>query len=185
MTIVVTDPAVGEALTLAEAKAHLRLDTDAEDALIESLIRVAREYLEAECGLSLLSQGFRLYLDGWPTGHAVLIRKHPVRTLEAVTLYGEDGLPEPVDLATVRLETAGRPARLHLGRIAAPNGVEVDFTAGFGEAGADVPDMLKRAMLVHIARMFEIRGAVSLAAQPAVVPEGYERLVAPWRRRAL
>jgi uncharacterized phiE125 gp8 family phage protein len=48
-----------------------------------------------------------------------------------------------------------------------------------------VPDVLKRAMLIHIAAMYELRGAVSRADQPATVPAGYERLIAPYRRRAL
>ena len=61
------------------------------------------------------------------------------------------------------------------------NGIEIDFTAGFGESGTDVPDTLKRALLLHVAAMFEYRGAVSAADQPAVLPEGYDRLLAPFR----
>lgn len=189
MTIVVTDPAVGEVLSLAEAKAYLRVETDAEDTLIETLIRVAREHLESAAGLSLLSQGFRLFLDDWPKAHAVLIRKHPVRTLDAVTIYDQEGLPVPIDLATVVLDKARRPARLVVKAIRAParivNGIEIEFTAGFGESGAEVPDVLKRAMLLHVAAMYEIRGGVEPGQQPATVPAGYDRLVAPWQRRAL
>jgi uncharacterized phiE125 gp8 family phage protein len=189
MTIVVTDPAVGEVLTLAEVKAHLRVETGDEDGLIEGLIRTAREHLESAAGLSLLAQGFRLFLDDWPKAHAVLIRKHPVRTVDAVAVYDEEGLPQEVDLRAVTLDAARRPARLVVAAIRAParliNGIEIDFTAGFGESGADVPDVLKRAMLTHIAAMYETRGAVAAAAQPATVPAGYERLIAPYRRRAI
>jgi uncharacterized phiE125 gp8 family phage protein len=48
-----------------------------------------------------------------------------------------------------------------------------------------VPDVLKRAMLVHIAAMYETRGAVAASAQPATVPAGYERLIGPYCRRAI
>jgi len=189
MTIVVTDPSVGEVISLAEAKAHLRVETDVEDSLIGSLIRVAREHLESVAGLSLLDQGFRLFLDDWPKAHAILIRKHPVNTLDAVIVYDAEGLPEEVDLSMVRLDLSRRPARLVVSGIRAParivNGIEVEFTAGFGESGTEVPDALKRAMLVHVAAMYELRGGIGIGQQPATVPDGYDRLVAPWCRRAL
>lgn len=189
MTIVVTDPAVGEAISLAEAKAHLRVTGDEEDGLIEALVRTAREHLESETGLALLSQGFRLFLDDWPKAQAVLIRRHPISSLDAVIIYDADGLRKEVDLASVRFDAARRPARLDIQAIRAPirlvNGIEIEFTAGFGESGADVPDVLKRAMLLHIAAMYELRGGVSPANQPATVPPAYERLIAPWRRRML
>ncbi|WP_099865120.1 head-tail connector protein [Pararhizobium haloflavum] len=189
MTIVVTDPAVGEALTLAEAKAHLRVEHQDEDELIEALIRTAREYLEAAAGLSLLHQSFRLFLDDWPKAQAILIRKHPVRSLDAVVVYDGEGMPQEMDLATVRLDTARRPARLVVAAMPAPaqltNGIEIEFTAGYGESGADVPDVLKRAMLLHIAAMYALRGAVGRDHQPATVPPGYERLIAPYCRKSL
>jgi uncharacterized phiE125 gp8 family phage protein len=87
------------------------------------------------------------------------------------------------------LDGHDRPARFHVGRAVAPgrvlNGIEVDFTAGFGDTATDVPDALKRAILLHVAHMHAFRGAVPVEAQPAGVPAGYERLIAPWRRRAL
>jgi uncharacterized phiE125 gp8 family phage protein len=69
-----------------------------------------------------------------------------------------------------------RPARLILNRSVstsrAINGIEIDFTAGFGDTGTDVPDTLKRAMLMHIAQMFAFRGAVAAEDQPAEIPQG-------------
>ena len=82
-----------------------------------------------------------------------------------------------------------RPARLWLREVPEPgrvlNGIEIEFSAGFGEGGAEVPDTLKRAMLLHIAAMFASRGVVAADAQPAVVPPGYDRLIAPFCRRGL
>ncbi len=67
MTITELTPPVGEPLTLAETKAHLRIDSSAEDDLLASLIRTAREHLERETGLCAdLARTFRLYLDDWP-----------------------------------------------------------------------------------------------------------------------
>ncbi|KQV63828.1 phage head-tail connector protein [Rhizobium sp. Root1220] len=184
----VTPPAV-EALTLADVKAHLRLDDGLEDALLASLIRVSRDHLERTTGLCLIAQTWRLYLDSAPEDGVIQILRGPVQAVESLTLYDVSGEELAVPLTGHILDGTARPARLvlKLGPNAARpiNGIEIDFIAGFGESGVDVPDALKRAMLMHIARMFAFRGAVSVEDQPADVPPGYDRLIAPFLMRRL
>ncbi len=189
MTYALIVPPAAEPLTLAEVKAHLRLDGAEEDALVLSLVKAAREFLERETGLCLMAQGWRLYLDRWPSDGVIRILKSPVQTIQTVCVYGLDGEPVQVSLEDHLLDGAGRPARLWLkntpvtGRTV--NGIEIDFSAGYGEAATDVPDTLKRAMLIHIGHMFAFRGVVGPADQPAGIPVGYERLIAPFRMRRL
>jgi len=189
MTIAELTPPAVEPVTLAEVKAHLRLDTNDEDTLLASLVRTARGYLEAETGLCLIVRPLRLYLDDWREGKVIQIARGPVQTVEAITVYDELGAPVEVDAAGYVLDGAARPARLILPArpetARALNGIEIDFSAGFGESGADVPDTLKRALLLHVAAMYELRGVLSLEDQPGAVPQGYERLVAPYRLRRL
>ena len=181
-------PAV-EPVTLAEAKAHLRFDDESEDALITALIAVARQHLEQVAGVALIRQRFRLYLDHWPESGIIRLARGPVSTLDAVTVYDAEGVAAEVPLAGHYLDGASRPARLWLSNRPQPgqalNGIEVDFTAGFGETGADVPGELKRALLMHVALMFAYRGVVPPGDQPAAIPEGYQRLIAPYERRSL
>jgi len=189
MTYALITPPTAEPLTLAEVKAHLRLDGSEEDALLISLIRTAREHLERETGLCLIAQGWRLYLDRWPHGGVVRIAKSPVQAVEKVTVYEADGSAVEVPLEDHLLDGAGRPARFWMKNPPEPgqsiNGIEIDFSAGYGEAGTDVPDTLKRAMSIHVAHMFAFRGVVSPGEQPAGIPDGYERLIAPFRIRRL
>lgn len=189
MTITELAPPVGEPLTLAEAKAHLRVETDLDDTLIAGLIRTVREHLERVTGLALLTRTFRLYLDDWPSSRVIQIGRGPVQTIEAVTVYDKAGLPQEIDVSGFVLDGQARPARLVLSQQPTPgqaiNGIEIDFSAGFGAAGTDVPDTLKRAMLLHAALLYEFRGAVSPESQPAAVPAGYDRLIAPFCRRGL
>lgn len=189
MTYALTTPPAVEPLTLAEVKAHLRLDGADEDALLASLIRTAREHLERETGLCLISQAWRLYLDRWPKDVIVRILKFPVQSIEAVTVYEADGTAVDLPLQDHLLDGEGRPARLWLRKPPEPgqavNGIEIDFSAGYGEAGTDVPDTLKRAMSIPIGHMFAFRGVVSPDEQPAGIPDGYERLIAPFRMRRL
>ena len=188
MTLIQTDPPLAEPLTLAELKAHLRVDASDEDELLEGLIRVARAHLEAATGVALMSQGFRLLLDDWPRGDVIQLMKTPVQTIDAILVYDAEGVEQNLNLSGLLLDATARPARLVIRERPRPgqpiNGIEIEFTAGFG-SGAEVPPELKRAMLIHAAHLYEFRGAVSLDMQPAAVPIGYERLISPWLRRAL
>jgi uncharacterized phiE125 gp8 family phage protein len=189
MTYVVITPPVAEPLTLAQVKVHLRIDQNAEDDFLTSLIAVARQHLERTTGLVLISQTLRLYLDGWPDTGLIEIARGPVQAVTDARIYDDDGVEITVDLGGHVLDGSARPARLWLRSRPSPgrpmNGVEIDFTAGFGEAATDVPDTLKRAMLTHIAAMYEFRSAVSVDQQPAAVPDGYDRLIAPFCIRRL
>ena len=188
MTLIQTDPPLAEPVTLAELKAHLRIDATDEDEVLEGLIRVSRAHLEVVTGVALMSQGFRLFLDDWPRGEVISLMRTPVQTIDAILVYDADGVAQDQDLTGMLLDGTARPARLVIRDRQRPsqpiNGIEIEFTAGFG-AATEVPPELKRAILMHAAYLYEFRGAVTPEMQPAAVPSGYERLIAPWLRRAL
>lgn len=189
MTLIRTVEPSAEPVTPAEAKAHLRIDHSSEDDLLAGLIRAAREEVERATGLALIDQSWRLALDAWPCSGAVTILLHPVREILSVTAYGPDGEASLIDPATYQADTASRPARMMFARppaaLRAMNGIEIDFTAGFGEAGTDVPDLLRRAMLLLVAHWYEFRTAFGPKDQPVGYPAGYDRLIAPFRTRRL
>lgn len=189
MTIIPLTQPGAEPLTLAEAKAHLRLDGSAEDATVTQLIRTARDHLERSTGLCLISRRLRVAVESVSEDGVIQILKGPVQTLDAITLYDGRGMPGALSPSLCRFTTDGPsttvslPAGLDPARFA--NGLEIDVTAGYGEAGTDVPDSLRRALLLHVAVMFDYRGAVAPADQPAAVPDGYDRLLAPFLLRGL
>jgi len=189
MTYALITPSASEALTLAEAKAHLRLDTDDENELVTQLIIVARDHLERTTGISLITQRWRLYLDSISEDGVIPIAKGPVQVIESLTVYDGEGAPSDASLEGHVLDGAARPARLMLLRRLSPgravNGIEIDFLSGFGDTANTVPDTLKRAMLTHVAQMFSCRGVVGIEDQPALIPPGYDRLVAPFLIRGL
>lgn len=91
MTYALIHPPQAEPLTLAEVKAHLRLDSGDEDALLAALIRTAREHLERTSGLCLLRQTWRLYLDRWPQTGVILIGRTPVQAIETILVFDGEG----------------------------------------------------------------------------------------------
>ncbi len=67
MTYVVQTKPSAEPLSLADAKAHLRVTWDDEDTLISALTVAAREYAETYTRRKFITQKWRLYLDYFPT----------------------------------------------------------------------------------------------------------------------
>ncbi len=178
-----------EPLSLAQSKAFLRVDTDAEDALIGTLITAARLHVESLTGRALLAQSWRLVLDAWPCDRVVTLPVGPMLSLTAITAYEADGDDHAVPLGQFLPETDVSPARILLPRemvgmpaIRERRGIEIDYVAGFGNEPDAVPSDLLQAMRVLIGYWFEHRDAVVVAGSGAVVPGGFDRLVSAYRR---
>lgn len=186
MTITVVKPPAVEPVALADLRQFLRLNGTGEDALLSGLLRAARETLEAQTGLVLIKQSLRLYVDRWPGDGLVRIDHYPVQSVVSVTAYEPDGVPVILSSAEMHLEASSRPARLHLNhQDVGLAGLEVDFIAGFGETGMDVPDALKHALMTLVAHWYEFRGVYGPADHPASLTPAFERVVNLWRRISL
>jgi len=61
----VTAPSI-EPITLTEAKAHLRVETTADDTLITSLILQARQMAETYTGITFIDTTWNVFIDDWP-----------------------------------------------------------------------------------------------------------------------
>jgi uncharacterized phiE125 gp8 family phage protein len=183
-----TAPPALEPVTLAEAKAHLRVLHADEDQLIGRLIEAARRRVESAAGLKLIQQGWSVYYDDWPDDGALELPLAPILAIADVKVHGEDGGAAVIDPAHYVADRFSRPPRLLLrpdrlwarpGRLA--NGVEVAVTAGFGAAAPDVPEPLRQAMLHLIAHAYANRGeAAALQA-----PLAFSGLIAPYRELRL
>jgi uncharacterized phiE125 gp8 family phage protein len=189
MKSILTNPPLAEPVTLAEAKAHLRLDGDAEDALLTKLIAAARRHVEAATGLALMAQGWSHFLDQGPDGPMVALPLAPVMSIDEVRIYGEDDEASLLDPAHYYGDLSARPARLVLrrdrlwprpGRVA--NGIEIKVTAGFGEEAGDVPEDLRLAILRLVVSWFEHRGD---DAPLLKAPIGLALLLQPYREMRL
>jgi uncharacterized phiE125 gp8 family phage protein len=175
----------GEPVSLVEAKAFLKLDDTEEDGLISTLIGAARLHVEGVTGRALMAQSWRMLLDDWPAGGAVRLKVTPFMTLSGITAYDAGGVAHEVPLAQFRDE----PELLILPRTVAGmpllrerQGIEIDYVAGFGIDAQDVPADLRQAILVLVGYWFEHRDAVIVAGSGAVVPSGFDRMVAGHRR---
>lgn len=175
-----------EPVSLAEAKAHARIDGDAEDGLVETLIAAARIHIESLTARALIAQGWRAVLDAWPTSRVVNLPVSPLMALTTVTAYDADGAGTELDLAQFQMEVAPARLLLPLAVDGAPTlrerqGLEIDYVAGYGADAEDVPADLRQALLALVAYWYQNRDAVVIAGSGALVPSGFDRMVAPYR----
>lgn len=174
-----------EPVSLAEAKAFLKLDDTAEDGLIETLIGAARLHVEGVTGKALMAQSWRIVLDGWPIEGWLRLPMVPLIAVTAVSAIDGNGASHEIGLDQFRSEAdrlivprsvSGMPM------LQERQGIEIDYEAGFGTEPEDVPKDLKQAMLGLIAHWHEHRDAVIVAGTGAVVPSGFDRLVGAYKR---
>jgi uncharacterized phiE125 gp8 family phage protein len=182
-SLLLAPPSV-EPLSLAEAKAFLRIETAEDDPLIAAFISAARLHVETQTGLALVTQSWRMVLDCWPANGRIAVRPAPLQALGAARVFDFDGEVRAVDgqafvsdLSTSTLSFM--PWALPMPtRIAA--GIELDFTAGFGDAASHVPEPLRQALRILVAHWHENRAIVA-GAEVVPVPSNAAALIAPYR----
>jgi len=202
-----TPPAV-EPLDLAETKTFLRIDHSNDDTLVTGLIYAARQFCESVTGRSLITRSYSLYLDYWPgttslgwwdgvqegadilfNNSALNLPKPPLISVTSVKVYSVSGVATDFSSANYFVDTVGIPGRIVLtegalppipGRIA--NGIEVNFTAGYGTTAASVPIVLRQGMKQIVAHLYEHRGD---SPDQALLASGAALLFQPYRALGL
>jgi len=182
----ITPPSV-EPITLADAKAYLRVTHDDDDDVIGALIAAARSHVEAQARRALITQTWRLVRDAWPPDGRLKVVPVPLRTVAAARVYEADGSTLALDTQAFVTDKAAAPAILSFmpwplpmpGRATA--GIELDVEVGYGASGAAVPEPLRLAIRLLTAHWYENRGLIALGHEVAVLPQTVAALIAPYR----
>lgn len=176
-------------VTLAEAKAHLRVDGSDEDTLITSIVSAVTSHLDGWTGIlgrCIVTQTWTFSLDGWASRIGL-----PFPDVSGVEITYRDSDDTEQTVSTSLYDTVEGPRgavlvfkdgftspSLYDDR-AAP--ISVAVTAGYGGADA-VPEALKQAILLMVGHYFENRTAVSEGGLREV-PMAFEALTTPYRSR--
>ncbi|MFG1347276.1 phage head-tail connector protein [Xanthobacter autotrophicus DSM 431] len=173
-----------EPLTRAEAKAYLRIDGEAEDALLDALVPAARRLVEVETGRALMDQTWRFSLDRWPLRGVIPAPVAPVRQILSATVEALDGSTAPVLSGALTLVSDRAPALIRVDgtRVAAParahGGIVITLIAGYGPEATDVPADLIQAVRLVVAHFYEHRDGPGDAT---ALPAAALALMAPYR----
>ena len=200
---------VAEPITLAEAKAFLRVETVADDTLVTALIVAARGWAEQFTNRVFVTQTWRLWLDQWPCGNsewwdgmreesithlaatqAVTLPKASLQSVSSITTYADDDTANVWASSNYFTDTASKPGRvIARGNAGWPqpsrmaNGICIEYVAGYGNAAA-VPETIKTAIKQLVAHWYEHRGE-AVAGSFAPPPLTVTALLLPYRLQGL
>lgn len=166
-------------LPLADAKAHLKVEHDDEDDLIEALIGASIEAIENMTGQLFASSVFYLYADAW---HSQAFTFGPVKTITAVEYYNEANELTTLSTSSWWADLQSTPQRI---TFSAPpsiysdrhQGVRITATCGH----TTLPHPLKQAALMLVGHYYENRQQVVTGATPSEVPLAVHYLTNPFR----
>jgi uncharacterized phiE125 gp8 family phage protein len=161
-------PPTALAVSVAEAKAHCKVEVPDDDLLIEMYIRAATEVAEQRTGRSIMLQGWLLTLDGFPPG-AILLRNIPVASVVSVKYIDPDGAEITLGTQRYQLNAADdfAPAELQPAygerwpaTRSQSGAVRIEYTAGYSTLAA-VPHSVRSWILLQVGAMYANREAES------------------------
>lgn len=178
----VTQPPV-EPVSLAEAKAHIRVDSEDDDALIQGLIASAREWVENHLDRTLIRTQWQMRLDYFP--HTISLPRPPFtqeQHLQSVAISYTDAMGSVIVLPASNYRVLGdrTPAVVmppYSGSWPSArydsDSITVTWWAGYGPDQNNVPRAIKHAMLMLVGFWYENRMAVAVGAGITVTPFGF------------
>lgn len=183
MPIVRTVEPGAEPVTLAQAKAHLRVDYSADDDLISALISAARQQCEHRTQRTLVNTTWRLSVDAFE--QLALLPMGPVTAITSLSYVDANGTTQTLSSGTdYRADLDSAPARvqpINTWPTAADqlNAVTITYTAGYGASGASVPAPLRQWILLAVGEMYAHRARSD--ERPAVAHDFVDGLLDPFR----
>lgn len=173
-------------VSLAEAKAHLRVDIDDDDDLIGQLIEAAVDAAQIFTRRQFIEAEFIWTADRFPSGSkAIELPRPPLISVESITYIDDDGEDVEMDVADYVVDetdlTGGRvtPAYEATWPLArnTPASVRVAFTAGYGDEASSVPAGIRAAIKLIIGHLYENREAVIVGTIATEVPMAAQSLL--------
>lgn len=186
----VTAPA-DEPVTLEQMKAWVRQDSSDDDALIKSLISMAREAVENYLNRALVTQTWDLWLDAF---RDIEIPKAPLQSVTAITYTDDAGATQTVATSVydvfAYLDAPGW-VRLAYSQSwpstrAVKDAVKIRFVAGYPTVSplySNIPQAILHGIKVIAAEYYENReiNVVNTRAQIVAIPGHVERLLWPYK----
>lgn len=183
------------AVNKEEAKAHLRVDHDLEDDLIEALVLAAEGRLDGWAGLlgrCMINQTWVASYNAFTSPGLAL--PFPDVTSAVIKYFDSEGVERVIDTSDYRLiETASTTAIEWRSGYGLPSlsvrsdAVRVEMVAGFGDLATDVPDAIRHAIKLLVGGWYENREESVIGVSVASLPVSLaaESLIAPYRRGGL
>jgi hypothetical protein len=190
-------------ISRTEARTHLNLDDDVDDSLVRSYLQAATDWAEKYTGRFFINRTCQMAIDGareiddilWEgmrTGYSMTryvdhieLAATPVVSVESIKYYNDSDVQSTWETSNYYVDTFSEPARIVLRQggtyptdLRVSNGIEINFTVGYGNSPANVPEAIKVAIFQYITYLYEHRGDDEQSIQP---PKAIRSLLDPYR----
>ena len=168
---------------MAEAKAQMRVEHNDDDALIERLIDVAISYTDVTgaLGKAMITQKWGQWIA--PNPSTVKLLLGPVQGVTAVRYYDTDGVLQDDNYLNYQIFGTAQATTIEPKTgfnwpttQDRPDAIKIEYEIGYGDTAADVPAVIKHAMLVLVAHWYENREN-SQMDRLENIPFGYEAML--------
>lgn len=143
------------AVTLVDAKSHLRVEISHDDEIINNLILVATSMAEHELGRALANQAIKLEMNCFPRGN-IELNMPPVQSVTSIKYLDENGVLQTLSSSSYELVKDFLRPYVKSNQWPTGTKIEVIYQAGFGDTTA-IPHEIKQWILVQIGSMYENR----------------------------
>ena len=164
-------------ITRALAKAHLRIDGDHENDLIDHYIASAIAWVENHCDVALAEKSITLSFPGFSPTPSINVK--PVRSIEAIRYLNEAGTEETLTGFRLNGDKVHPLVGSAWPNALADSEVEIDLTVGYD--ASETPTPLKQAALLLLAHQYENRESVIVGTISSKLPHGVEALTHQYR----
>ncbi len=182
----VTAPTI-EPVSLAEAKAHMRVDFSDDDDLITALVVAARQQAENHTNRVLLTQTWDWTLDRFPCTRTFEVPRPPLQSVSSITYKDTNGDEQTFSSSKYLVDTGSERGRISLAdgeswpaTKAEINAVTIRFIAGYGDTAATVPQQIRQAILMMVGHLYEHRESVAAGVAATEVPFSTRALLGPY-----
>lgn len=153
----IATPPDAEPVTLAEAKAHLRVFHDDDNDYIGSLISTARDHAEKYCGATWAAVETSANCDDWCD--LAYLPFAPITAVSAIAYVDTAGVGAVVDAAVYEFRADARAIVLKPGQRwpSKQQGSRIALSAEVGATSA--PPAVKHAILLRVEDFYEHRGS--------------------------
>jgi len=182
-----TPPAV-EPVTLADFKAHAKIDDASDDVLIGALLCGARQWCEHYTRRAFITQSWTLSVSKTPDGDRIPLPRAPLLSVSAVRLFNDADQMTIWSADHYYVQGDSEPACLVLRNGAdwpvfdrAADSLHIEYVAGYGPSADDVPEAIRLAIKQLALHWYEFRGESIVASGMAQPPLTVEALLNPYR----
>lgn len=199
-------PASSPVLPLVAARAHVRVDHDADDDVLIECVATATEWVEMYLDRALITQtlvwSFGRFIphtrgqsslwqrdlempgQGLLGGRAYELPRAPAQAVTDITIVSYNGTSRSLAMDAAVVDLSLDPAQVTLGQgwPGAISGqfaghIAITFRAGYGDRPAAVPAPIRMAIRWLTAFLYENRGDIP----DMVLPEAVKNLIYPYR----